>query len=290
MEAREPVSVGSFIFSLIALTCVTLALAARRRFRAQVRSDIARLLSGTPPAVGSAQLSAREPDLPEPVRRHLRYAIPEGAPAIRTVHMRHTGEMRLKPGARWFPVTGEQYFTAGTAGFVWSGIMRLAPLLRVNARDCLLSGRGNMLVKLGAAIPIADARGAELDQASRLRWLAEIAWFPYGFVGDPIRWEAIDERSARATLWADGPPVSAVFEIDDEGKFARIGAERYRDAGGGKQTLTPWTGRYCEYREFGGFRVPSSIEVAWHLDDGEFTCIRFRITDIEYGETRAQSF
>ena len=277
-----PMLTGFSVFAFIALACVVVVLIIRRRFRSLVRGDIARLLSGAVPEVGPVQFAAREQDLPEPVRQHLRYAIPTGAPAIRTVRMRHTGEMRLKPGARWFPVTGEQYFSAGAPGFVWNGIMRLAPLLSVNARDCLLAGHGNMLVKFGAAIPMADARGPQIDQASRLRWLAELTWFPYGFVSEAVQWEAIDERSARATLLKDGPPVSAIFEIDDEGRFVRISANRYRDLGGGKQELTPWTGSYGEYRQFDGFRVPSSIEVAWQLDAGEFTCIRFRITDIEF--------
>ncbi len=107
-------------------------------------------------------------------------------------------------------------------------------------------------------------------------------WFPYGFVGGQIRWDPIDERSARATLLQDGLPVSAIFEVDEEGRFVRVRADRYRDGGGGRAVLTPWVGRCGDYRDFNGLRVPASIEVLWDLKGGEFSYVRFRGTALEY--------
>ena len=64
-----------------------------------------------------------------------------------------------------------------------------------------------------------------------------------------------------------------------------IGGERYRDVGGGKRVLTPWVGRCSGYREFGYFRVPAHVEVAWVMDGVEFTYARFDLTAIEYNVT-----
>ena len=139
-----------------------------------------------------------------------------------------------------------------------------------------------MLVKLMSFVTIADARGPQIDQGSRLRWLAECAWFPYAFVGDSIEWEAIDDRSARAKLKCEGLPVVAVFEFDGVGTLLRVQAERYRDMGGAKAVLTPWGGEYSNYREFGGFRVPTSVDVSWKLEAGSFTYARFEITTLDY--------
>jgi hypothetical protein len=166
---------------------------------------------------------------------------------------------------------------------VWHATARVAPLVWLEARDHLLAGRGSILVKLASTLTVVDAGGREIDQGARLRWLAEAVWFPYGFLGDQVRWEAIDDRSARVTLHqSEGdPPVSAVVEVDEEGKLVRVSGDRYRDVGGGKAVLTPWIGRCEEYRTFDGFQVPSAIEVSWGLEDGEFTCIRFRVTALE---------
>jgi hypothetical protein len=139
-----------------------------------------------------------------------------------------------------------------------------------------------MLVKVMSLLTIANARGPQIDQASRLRWLAECAWFPYAFVGDSIEWEPID-RSARAKLKCDGLPVAAVFEFDEEGNLCRLQAERYRDMGRGKEAvLTPWGGEYSNYREVSGFRVPTSVDVSWKLEAGSFSYARFEITNLDY--------
>lgn len=192
------------------------------------------------------------------------------------------GFFRLKPGQRWFPIAGEEYFTVARPGFVWNARVRLAPLVWVEACDSLLAGKGNMLVRLLSTFPIADERGEHIDQGSQARWLAELVWIPVGFAGGCIRWEAMGQYEARATLLAGGLPVSVIVEIGHEGKLVCVRGERYRDTGGGQAVLTPWIARCGDYRDFDGLRVPASVEVGWNLDEGEFIYARFRVTALEY--------
>lgn len=278
-----------FVVAFGCLLCgaaAIVALVGRRRFRGRVTADVTALFSDAGVSIGSNQRNARWDGLPEPVRRYLRYAIREGASAIRTVRLKHDGFFRTTPEQRWFPIEGEQYFTVARPGFVWNASIRPAPLVWIEARDRLVSGRGNMLVKLVSTFSIADAVGPEIDQGSRLRWLAECAWFPYAFVGVDVQWEQIDAHSARARLRCDGLPVGALVEVDDEGKLTKLRADRYRDVGGGRSVLTPWTGRYFDYREYNGFRVPSSVEAGWELEKELFLYVRFRVTVLEYDVAR----
>ena len=221
--------------------------------------------------------------LPDPVRRYLAFAVPENARAVRTVQLRHDGFFRPNPGPRWFPIRGEQHFTIDPPGFAWSARMRVLPLVWIDARDSLDQGRGHMLVKLNSIFTLADVRGAEIDQGARARWLAEAVWFPSAYAGDGVRWEAIDDRSARVTLVGEGLPVSLAVEFDSAGRAVRVRGERYRSVEGGRTALTPWSGCCAEYREFGGFQVPVAVEASWDLDGGQFTYARFRVTELEYG-------
>lgn len=268
---------GGLVLGLSAVV----ALVGRQRFRSRVAAEVHTLFSDNLVTIGPEQLSARWNALPEPVRRYFRYSIPAGAPAIRSVRLKHDGFLRTAPHSSWYRVDGEEYFTVGRPGFVWHATAWPAPPLWFEARDRLLSERGEMLVKLYSTFTLVQASGAEIDQGATLRWLAESVWFPYGFVGDEIRWEPLDGRSARMILDRDGLPVTAVVEIDDEGKLTSIRADRYRDVGG-RAVLTPWFGRCGDYRSFAGFRVPSSVEVGWMLPEGEFSAIRFRITALQY--------
>lgn len=275
--------------SLLVASAAVVPLVGAYRFQRLVSRDVDILFGSAALSVGRDQLRARWDGLPDPIRRHLQYAIREDAPAIRTARLRHDGFFRTSPAQRWWKIKGEQYFTTARPGFVWSARVRPAPLLWVEARDALLHERGNMLVKFLSAIPMANASGAEIDQGATLRWLAESAWFPFALVSDCIQWDPIDDRSARATVRYEGPPVSAVFDVDHEGKLVRLRAERYRDLGGGESALAPWGGDYRDYREFNGFRVPTSVDVGWDLGTGAgqpwFAYARFRIRTLDYNAT-----
>jgi hypothetical protein len=139
-----------------------------------------------------------------------------------------------------------------------------------------------MLVKINSLITIAGAHGPEIDQGASLRWLAEAIWFPYAFVADHVRWDAIDDRSARATLIAPERSVSAIFKFDPDGKIIGLNANRYRDLGKGRSVLTRWTADISDYREFSGFRVPTAVDVAWEIEEQRFSYARFQVTTLEY--------
>jgi hypothetical protein len=261
----------------------TMAIAFKhRQFRRSTDADVQAVFSEEGIGIGRAALDARWDTLPVPIQRHLTYAITASAPSVRTARLRHSGTFRTGPEQPWSPIVGEQYFSAGRPGFVWFASMRVAPLVWIQARDRLVGGRGNMLVKPLSAFAIADASGPEIDQGAALRWLAESVWFPYSFAADVVTWETVDARSARASLQTSGSPVQAIFEVDADGRIARLHAERFRDLGGGRSVLTPWSGRYSNYAEFGGFRVPSSVEVTWDLTGGPFSYARFNVTALEY--------
>lgn len=246
-------------------------------FEGLVTHDVHELFSQNVQAGAS---ESRRP-LPEPVLRHLRYAVPGGTPAIRTVRMLHGGTFRTKPDAAWWPIEGEEYFTLGRPGFVWAARAEPSALVWIGVRDRLIDGRGNMLVKAYSTLTMIDAEGAQIDQGSRTRWLAEMMWCPTALAGDAMRWEPIDAHSARATLLDEGLPVSLVFEFDGEGKISGMHGERYYDAGDGKPKLAPWFGRARDYREFDGVRVPTTAEVGWMLQGKEFIYARFRVTALE---------
>ena len=270
----------ALLIAALLLSLVAVVLGGRRRFRALVNRGMAELRADPGPAIGAEQLAARIDSLPEPVRRHLRFALPPGAQVPRIVRLKHAGHFRV--GRRWLPIRGEELFTLLKAGFVWNARVQAAPLVWIEARDALLGGKGSMLVKLLSTWTIVGASGPEIDQSAAGRWLVEMTWCPWALGGDAIRWEPIDSHSARAVLAGDGPAVAAVMEIDGQGRIIRWTTDRYREVAGGRTVLTPWIGRCSEYREFRGVLVPEFVEGSWQLSDGEFSYVRFRVTAMEF--------
>jgi hypothetical protein len=108
-------------------------------------------------------------------------------------------------------------------------------------------------------------------------------WFPTAFQdGRYVAWTAVDTRRARATLRVAGRAASATFEFGDDGLPSRILADRYRDLGGGRSTLAPWSGEYGDYRAVEGLLVPHEVVASWRVEGQWVQVIRFRVERLEY--------
>jgi hypothetical protein len=219
--------------------------------------------------------------LPEVVQRYLRYAQVPGKAAIRTVHLKQRGSFRIKAGQAWMPLAAEQYYSTQPPAFLWHGVIKQSPLLSLAAWDRFTDGHGNLMVKLLSFITLVNAHGPEADQGELLRYLSEIPWFPTAWLSDYIQWQAIDDRSARATIQQPGVTASAVLFFDDEGKLTRMNAERSMLVKG-KPVLEQWETRGGDYREVQGLRIPFQAEAVWQLPAGDFSYFRGEITEIDF--------
>ncbi len=222
--------------------------------------------------------------LPEPTQRYLSYAQVVGKETIRTVRLKQKGFMRQQPGQKWLPLVAEQYFTTNPPAFLWHGTIHPFPLVSMSATDRFSDGHGNMLIKLLSFVTLADARGPEMDQGALLRYLAEIAWFPTAWLSDDIQWQAIDAQSVKATIRHRSVTASAVLYVNEQGQLTHLTAERYMEEHG-HYRLEPWSGQYKEYQEVSGMRIPTKVEVTWHLAAGDFTWFRVELTEIEYNQS-----
>ena len=97
-----------------------------------------------------------------------------------------------------------------------------------------------------------------------------------------MRWEAVDGRSARATLEEGDISLTMLFTFDEEGLIDAVRAESRGRAVGGEVVPTPWRGRFWQYEERGGMKVPLNGEVAWLPPEGEKPYWRGHITEISY--------
>jgi hypothetical protein len=84
------------------------------------------------------------------------------------------------------------------------------------------------------------------------------------------------------TLVHNGLSVIATLQVDEDGKLTTISGRRYR-VDKERSVLTSWN-RVCRYyREFGGMRIPTSVEVIWELDEGDFSYAKFDVSLVKYG-------
>jgi hypothetical protein len=238
--------------------------------------------AGTP--AGAGERAHR--DLPAPVARYFALVLPEGQPPIRAARIRWSGEFQSRPGGGWAPFTAEQHFTTLPPGFVWDAEIRMLPLVPVRIRDSYHAGAGAMHGRIGGLVPVVNEGGTpEIAQSALARWLGEAVWFPTallpGEAGAGVQWEAIDDRTARATITDVAVSATAEFHFAPNGEITRMTALRYRDLDG-TAILTPFEGEYFDYARRDGILVPTRAEVAWLTPEGRYPYWRAGPVEIRY--------
>lgn len=217
--------------------------------------------------------------LPSPVKKWLECSGAIGSAIPNGVSIRQKGEMRLKPGGRWMGFKARQIFRSDTPSFIWSVKIR-QPFFTMTGRDIFLDGKASMKILLFSLFEIVNISGNEkTDEDSCIRYLAEMCWFPSAALADYIRWEAIDEHHAKATMEFGNRKVSGVFRFTKHGDILSFTAERHY---GPRQISTTWEVVNTEWQLFGGFHIPSRSSVTWKLPDGDFTWAKVEIRTADY--------
>ena len=257
------------VFSLVVVAVVAIGIGTRRQ-RSALNADTERLLRAG--AAHASSLAIRDVilgDLPPPVARYLRLALPLRK-AIEQVRLTQTGTLRTDATAeRWMAFEAEHLAVPAASGFLWNARVRVAPLLHVRVRDALTDGIGSGQVSLLSAFPVsAVIGGLEMNSGSLHRYLAEAVWYPSALLpSSQLQWTPIDATKALATLTNDRASVSLEFRFGESGEVTGIYTPaRWGTFAGGYKQL-PWGGHFRDYQDRDGIKVPAYGEVGWYIDD-----------------------
>jgi hypothetical protein len=223
--------------------------------------------------------------LPAPVQRYFRATLKDGAPIVAAATVRHQGTFNMSEGGeQWKRFTSTQRVVTRRPGFVWDGRVSMAPGLAVHVHDAYVAGEGILHPAIGGLFTLVDLRGGgDVAQGELTRWFAEAAWYPTALLpSQGVRWEAVDEDSARATL-IDGPiSLTLLFRFASDGAMHSVRAESRGRTVQGRVILTPWEGQWSQFAERHGMRVPLTGEVAWITPEGRKPYWRGTISELRY--------
>lgn len=285
MTAIKWIGVGLFLLGVLAAGLLSIGNSRWNRLTAELvsRLDVAR--DAPRPARYD---EARELDgLPPPVQRFFRAVLRDGAPMIAAVTVTHSGTFNMSDsgGEPWKPFTSTQRVVTRRPGFVWDGRVQMLPGLAVHVHDAYVAGEGILHPTIAGLFTLADLRdrGGDVAQGELMRFFAETAWYPTALLpSQGVRWHAVDDMSARATM-TDGPlTLTLTFRFADDGTIASVRAEARGRTVQGKVIATPWEGVWSQHAERDGMRVPLAGEVAWLTPEGRKPYWRGTITALAY--------
>jgi hypothetical protein len=167
-----------------------------------------------PPTVDFRELEG----LPAPVQRYFREVLEGGQPMVAGVHVQHAGTFNMgETTDQWKPFTSDQNVIARRPGFDWNGRVEMAPGVPVRVHDAYVAGEGILHASLLGLFPVVDMRGTgDVAEGELMRFFAEAAWYPTALLpSQGVRWEAVDDSSAYATLTEGDTSITMLFTFNE---------------------------------------------------------------------------
>lgn len=215
-------------------------------------------------------------DLPEPAQRFFLFAIKIGTPLYTAAEISMKGEFSLgsQENPNYMTMTAEQIL-APPHGFVWK-LNAGKGLMQISGSDVAYADANQTWSRfwLFNIFPVARS-GGNPDQlrSSFGRYVGEaVIWTPAALLpNENIRWDFIDDSTARVTLTHKGLQQSVNLTVDAEGKLNAVTFQRWSDANTEKRyQLQPFGGILSDFKEFGGFRLPTKVEAGHMFGTDEY--------------------
>lgn len=224
-------------------------------------------------------------DLPAPVQRYFRAALKDGQPIVTALWIDMAGTFNMSATAeQWKPFSSRQRIVTCRPGFLWDARISMVPGLTVRVVDSYIAGEGLLRAAVLELFTVAKVQGGgEIARGEFMRFFAEAAWYPTALLpSQGVRWEAIDEHSADASI-ADGPlTLTLLFRFNDAGLIDSVRAEARGCMVGDKVVMMPWECVFSDYQARDGMTVPSTGEVSWIHPAGRKSYFRGAITSVSY--------
>ena len=209
--------------------------------------------------------------LPAPVQRYFRAVLKDGQPIITAATVELAGTFNLSAtGEQWKPFTSQQRIVTRRPGFLWDAQVSMLPGVTVRVVDSYIAGEGLLHAAILGLFTVADVSGGgEIARGEFMRFFAEAAWYPTALLpSQGVRWEAVDDRSANATV-VDGPlTLTLLFTFNDAGAIGSFRAKARGAMVGKEMVMLPWEGSWSNYQTRDGMTVPFTGEVAWVRPEG----------------------
>ncbi len=238
------------------------------------------------PSTQAARYDARELEgLPAPVQRYFRAVLNDGQAIIAAASLEQTGTFNMSETAEaWKPFTAKQRVITQRPGFDWDARITMFSRVPVHIHDAYIAGQGILHGAVLGLIPVVNMPDTpELRQGEFMRYFMEALWYPTALLpSQGVRWEAVDDQSARATLTDGAITLTLTFRFQDDGLIGSARAESRGRLVNGVPSGAPWQGRFWNYAVRDGMRVPLEGEVAWVMPDGLKPYYRGKLTSLSF--------
>lgn len=224
--------------------------------------------------------------LPAPVQKYFRTVLKDGQTIVSSTTLSMSGNINMSTTSeQWKPFTSVQHVVTRRPGFIWDARIEMFPSIEVRVIDSYVTGNGLLHAAVLGLFTVANVSGGgEIAKAEFMRYFAEAVWYPTALLpSQDVKWQAVDSTSANATI-VDGPlSITLLFRFNDAGLIESFRAEARNATSVGDEPISlPWEGRFSNYQDHDGMKIPFAGEVAYMRPSGRETYFRGQVSSLHY--------
>jgi hypothetical protein len=267
---RRILLIAVMVLGVLLLGAAGFAAYSYASMRSMVDAEVSALVSGagdSSPKVFSAEMLE---GLPVPVQRYFRLVMKDGQPFIRLAAFDASGDFRLPRSDSWTQFDVREHLAADRPGFIFQAHMQKNPYMWTTLRDKYQDGKGGMYVNAFSVINILNVLDEkEMNHTCFLRWAGEAVLFPTSLLpGEHVKWEPIDDSSARAILTDGAIKSELIFHFNEAGEITHYESDERYDIIGGKYMRVGSVAYRRDYREVNGVKIPTKFSIVRVYPDG----------------------
>lgn len=252
------------------------------RFENSWRKDVKNNLFNNNTITAEAITEADLQNLPLPVQRYLIYAGVVGKPKVKNMYVEMDVQMRQK-GKDYFKAISMQYnfFDEPSRLFFMKANMFGTT---VPGYHHYINGKAVMDIRFAGLFPIVKKDGDMMNKAETVTLFNDMCLMaPATLIDKRIKWDTIDNKSAKANFTNHHISISATLYFNEQGQL--IDFLSYDRTEISLMKNLPFTTPVHSYKKINGFNLFSEGDAVWDYPDGKFVYGKFKLKDIKYNIT-----
>jgi len=221
-------------------------------------------------------------NLPTALQSYLKFAGVVGKPVINKVVIVQNGKYCKYGKTKMHKYSAFEYLYLNINSFLWSANIKIIPFLNLRVIEKLKGGYGQKIILLFSSIFLEKSKiSYEATQETIVRYLNNLVWAPTAFLSKDIKWVQLADDLLKCEIIYENYKVPAYIKIDSQGKIISFTAKRFMESDKVYKSEI-WSNEFSSYKEFNGFMVPTESSSVWHLKEGDFEYIKYKVKDAIY--------
>jgi len=255
-------------------------------FSSSFQKEVKAALAQT--AVSSADLLTEVDiqQLPEPVKKYIRYTGMIGKPKLKNFRIEFEGGIRKDEQVAWMPFTSKQYnfIDASARLFFMEATMKHLPVAGFHS---FKNGEAFMDIRLFSLFKVQYQSGKEMGIAETVTFFNDICCMaPAALIDKRIQWLQDSSNTVKAVFTNNNISITARLFFNDRGELVNfISDDRYAVSENNISRQIRWSTPLKDYKMINGFKLAGYAETIYNYPEGDFCYGNFKLISIKYNCT-----